>query len=79
MILHDYETGFVQDTAQNKGPQMSIQDLFFGSNNVKPRGRFEVVACRSHIPPHYSYMWECEVQRPQRMVSRRKRIQQIQS
>ncbi|CAL4899401.1 unnamed protein product [Urochloa decumbens] len=78
MIVYDYETGFVQDTAQNEGPQMSIRDVLFGSNNVRPRGRFEVVAWRSHIPPHYSYVWGCEVRRPQRMASRRKRIQQIQ-
>ncbi|EER96119.1 disease resistance protein RGA2 [Sorghum bicolor] len=79
VILHDYETGFVRETAQNEGSQMTIRDLLFGSNNVRPRGRFEVVACRSHIPPNYSYMWECEVRRPQRMISRRKRTQQIQS
>jgi len=80
VILHDYETGFVQDKAQNEGPQMGIRDLLPGSNNVTPRRRMEVVAWRSHIPPHYNYMWDCEVRRPQRMVScsRRKRIQQIQ-
>jgi hypothetical protein len=78
VVLHDYEIGFVQNKAENEGPQMSIRDLLFGSNSVRPRGRFEVVAWRSHIPPHYSYMWECEVRRSQRMVSRRKRIQQIQ-
>jgi hypothetical protein len=79
LILHSYETGFVQDTAQNEGPQISIQDLLFGTIDVRPRGRFKVVVSRSHIPPHYSYMWDCEAQRPQRMASRRKRVQQIQS
>ncbi|XP_066393522.1 putative disease resistance protein RGA3 [Miscanthus floridulus] len=74
VILHGYETGFVQDTAQNEPPQISIRDVLFGSNSVIPCGRFEVVVRRSHIPPHYSYMWDCEVRRPQGMVSRRKRI-----
>jgi hypothetical protein len=56
VIVHDYETGFVKDSAQSEVPQMSIQDLLFGSHNIRPRGRFGVLAWRSHIPPHYSYM-----------------------
>jgi hypothetical protein len=81
VILHDYETGSVQDKAQNDGPQMSIGDFLFGSNDVTPCRRMEVVAWRSHLPPHYNYVWDCGVWRPQRIVSssRRKRIQQIQS
>jgi hypothetical protein len=80
VIVHDYETGFVQDSAQSEGPQpqMSIRDLLFGSNKFRPRGRFGVLAWRSHIPPYYSYMMNCEV-RPGRLVSRKKPVQQIAS
>ncbi|CAL5076247.1 unnamed protein product [Urochloa decumbens] len=75
VILDDYQT--VSQSVE--GPQMSIRDLIFGNNNAKRlRGRFKVLAWRSHIPPHYSYMMTCEVRRPQRMLSsRKKRIQQI--
>jgi hypothetical protein len=81
VIVHDYETGFVQDSAQSEGPQpqMSIRDLLFGSNKFRPRGRFGVLAWRSHIPPYYSYMMNCEVRRPGRLVSRKKPVQQIAS
>ncbi|XP_066393678.1 putative disease resistance protein RGA3 [Miscanthus floridulus] len=79
VIVHDYETGFVQDSAQSEGPQMSIRDLLFGSSNFRPRGRFGVLAWRSHIPPHYRYMMNCEVRRPGRVVSTKKPIEQIAS
>jgi hypothetical protein len=57
---------------------MSVRDLFFGNNSsVVPHGRFKVLEWRSHIPPHCSNMMTCEVQRPQQMLSRKKRVQQI--
>ncbi|KAE8800532.1 Disease resistance protein RGA2 [Hordeum vulgare] len=45
---------------------MSVQDLFLGS--VRPRGRFKVRAWTSHLPPHYTYMLHCDVQRPRRLI-----------
>ncbi|OEL31372.1 hypothetical protein BAE44_0007609 [Dichanthelium oligosanthes] len=74
VILDDYQTGLSvhQDSAQSEGPQMSTRDLFFGTD-ARPRGRFRVLAWRSHIPPHYSYMMNCEVRRLQRR--RKKRAQ----
>nr|CAB3452484.1 unnamed protein product [Digitaria exilis] len=77
-ILDDYQTDSVgEDSAQSgDGPPMSIQDLFFGEN-VRPHGRFKVLAYRSHIPPHYSYMMTCEVRRQQRVFSSKKRIPHV--
>ncbi|XP_062188752.1 putative disease resistance protein RGA3 [Phragmites australis] len=77
VILDDYQTGSVQNSAQSEAPNMSIRDLLFG--RVRPHGRFKVLAWRSHIPPHYSYMLHCEMRRPQRTVSRKKRIQETTS
>jgi hypothetical protein len=81
VIVHDYETGFDQDSDQSEGSQsqMSIRDLLFGSSNFRPRGRFGVLAWRSHIPPHYRYMMNCEVRRSGRVISSKKPIQQIAS
>nr|CAB3452479.1 unnamed protein product [Digitaria exilis] len=82
VILDDYQTGSIKEdsTPSGEGPKMSIQDVFFGENNVRPRGRFTVLAYRSYIPPHYSYMMTCEVQRRQRVFSsRKKRIQHVAS
>uniref|UniRef100_A0A0E0E6Y7 NB-ARC domain-containing protein n=1 Tax=Oryza meridionalis TaxID=40149 RepID=A0A0E0E6Y7_9ORYZ len=39
-------------------PMVSLQDFLFGS--VKPQGKFNVLAWRSHLPPHYNYIFNCE-------------------
>ncbi|CAM0908364.1 unnamed protein product [Alopecurus aequalis] len=39
---------------------MSVQNLHFGS--VRPRENFKVHAWTSHLPPHYSYIYQCGVQ-----------------
>jgi hypothetical protein len=76
VILDDYQ--MAGSTQSEEGPQMmSVRDLLFGnSSTVVPHGRFKVLAWRSHIPPHYSYMMTCEVRRPWWMLPRKKRVQQ---
>nr|CAB3452480.1 unnamed protein product [Digitaria exilis] len=56
---------------RGEDPQLSIIDLFFGENDVRPCGRFNVLAYSSH---RYSYMMTCEVQRQHHEFSRKKRI-----
>ncbi|CAL4961662.1 unnamed protein product [Urochloa decumbens] len=40
-------------------PKITINEVQIGS--ASPRGKFEVLAWRSHIPPCYSYVLSCEV------------------
>ncbi|XP_048560180.1 disease resistance protein RGA2-like [Triticum urartu] len=72
VLFLDYET-----CSAETGPEalrmMSAQDLLFGS--VRLRGKFNVHAWTFHLPPHYSYIVHCEVQRPHRMVTSNKRYQ----
>ncbi|XP_037480978.1 disease resistance protein RGA2-like [Triticum dicoccoides] len=72
VLFLDYET-----CSAETGPEalrmMSAQDLLFGS--VRLPGKFKVHAWTSHLPPHYSYIVHCEVQRPHRMVTSNKRFQ----
>uniref|UniRef100_A0A0E0Q3F1 NB-ARC domain-containing protein n=1 Tax=Oryza rufipogon TaxID=4529 RepID=A0A0E0Q3F1_ORYRU len=67
VVLHDYQTLSVPNmvhcytnSAQSEGevPEVSMQDFLFGS--VKPQGKFKVLAWRSHLPPHYNYIFNCE-------------------
>ncbi|CAL4974322.1 unnamed protein product [Urochloa decumbens] len=41
-------------------PKITVNDVQIGS--ASPRGKFEVLAWRSQIPPYYSYVFSCEVQ-----------------
>jgi hypothetical protein len=72
VILADYQTCSAE-TEPEAPKMMSMQDLFFGS--VRPRENFKVHAWTSHLPPHYSYMFHCGIQRSRRMVGRNKRFQ----
>ncbi|KAL6647281.1 hypothetical protein ACP70R_014718 [Stipagrostis hirtigluma subsp. patula] len=56
-------------------PNISLHDVLVGG--ARPAGKFNVLAWKSPIPPHYSYVYSCEIQRPQRMVDRKKRFQNI--
>ncbi|CAL4947704.1 unnamed protein product [Urochloa decumbens] len=40
-------------------PKITINEVQIGS--ASPRGKFEVLAWRSHIPPYYNYVLSCEV------------------
>ncbi|CAL5089609.1 unnamed protein product [Urochloa decumbens] len=75
VIRDDYQTCSVRMPPQTEIPMMSIKTLLFGP--IRPHRRFKVLAWRSHIPPHYSYMLDCELWRPQRMASRKNRIEEI--
>ncbi|KAF2921200.1 putative disease resistance protein RGA3 isoform X2 [Oryza sativa Japonica Group] len=84
VVLHDYQTLSVPNmvhcytnSAQSEGevPEVSMQDFLFGS--VKPQGKFKVLAWRSHLPPHYNYIFNCEVRRPHHMVTSKKRSHKL--
>ncbi|KAM0825853.1 hypothetical protein ACQ4PT_069244 [Festuca glaucescens] len=72
VILSEYQTCSAETELEHP-EMMSVQDLLFGS--VRPRGDFKVHAWTSHLPPHYSYMFHCRIQRSRRMVTRNKRFQ----
>ncbi|XP_044318882.1 uncharacterized protein [Triticum aestivum] len=72
VLFLDYETCSAE-TGHEALRMMSAQDLLFGS--VRLRGKFKVHAWTSHLPPHYSYIVHCEVQRPRRMVTSNKCFQ----
>ncbi|EAY73973.1 hypothetical protein OsI_01858 [Oryza sativa Indica Group] len=56
--------------------QIMVQDIMFGT--ATPPGKFEVLAWRSHIPPYYSCVFDCEIKRPPTcMVSRKKKTKKI--
>uniref|UniRef100_A0ACD5VFE7 Uncharacterized protein n=1 Tax=Avena sativa TaxID=4498 RepID=A0ACD5VFE7_AVESA len=69
MVLDDYE---IPDSVHSStAPRLSVLDVLFGS--ARPRGRFDALAWKSQVPPHYSYIYSCEIQRPKCKVVRKKR------
>uniref|UniRef100_A0A0D9V0R0 NB-ARC domain-containing protein n=1 Tax=Leersia perrieri TaxID=77586 RepID=A0A0D9V0R0_9ORYZ len=84
-ILNNYQRGCNEAhnysgliTASNNisaAPQITVQDIMFGT--ATPTGQFEVLAWRSHIPPYYSCVFDCEIKRPAHMVSRKKKSKKI--
>lgn len=60
-----------QRSSQEKVPSIKINDVMFG--NVKPHGKFVVLAWKSHIPPYYSYISTCEIQKLKGTTAKRKR------
>uniref|UniRef100_A0A0E0LGE7 NB-ARC domain-containing protein n=1 Tax=Oryza punctata TaxID=4537 RepID=A0A0E0LGE7_ORYPU len=84
VILDEYQTCSVQNmvhrhtiSSQTQSnaevPRLSMQDFLFGS--VRPQGKFKVLAWRSHLPPHYNYIFNCEVRTSHHTVVRKKRSQ----
>uniref|UniRef100_A0A0D9WUW6 NB-ARC domain-containing protein n=1 Tax=Leersia perrieri TaxID=77586 RepID=A0A0D9WUW6_9ORYZ len=59
VVLYDYQTFSAENDAGV--PILSVQDFLFGS--VRPQGKFKVLGWKSHLPPHYNYMFSCEVQK----------------
>uniref|UniRef100_A0A0D3GLM1 NB-ARC domain-containing protein n=1 Tax=Oryza barthii TaxID=65489 RepID=A0A0D3GLM1_9ORYZ len=49
-------TNFARSEAEV--PMLSMQDFLFGS--VRPQGKFKVLAWKSHLPPYYNHMFNCE-------------------
>ena len=54
---HTYQTCSSQE---HDVPKITLNELQVGS--ARPRGKFEVVAWKSRIPPYYSYVLSCRVQ-----------------
>ncbi|OEL13034.1 hypothetical protein BAE44_0025947 [Dichanthelium oligosanthes] len=80
VILDDYQqmgsaAPSVRDEAGAGVPRVTAVDIMFG--RVRPRGKFDVLAWRSHLPPHYSYVVKCEMQTPKQVVARKKRAKKI--
>jgi hypothetical protein len=69
VILDNYETPSFRSDAE--APAMTVQDVLYGGARLQ--GKFDVLASRSHLPPHYYYVFNCEVRTPQRVVSRKKK------
>ena len=55
-------------------PKISVQDIILGCGGTLPRGKFDALAWRSCMAPYYSYTITCEVQAPQPMAERKKRV-----
>ncbi|KAG2591288.1 putative disease resistance protein RGA3 [Panicum virgatum] len=53
---HTYQTCSSQE---HDVPKITLNELQVGS--ARPRGKFEVVAWKSRIPPYYSYVLSCRV------------------
>uniref|UniRef100_A0ACD5U129 Uncharacterized protein n=1 Tax=Avena sativa TaxID=4498 RepID=A0ACD5U129_AVESA len=58
LLLHGgYQKG---PASHSEVPRISVVDLLSGTWSAMPRGKFEVLAWRSHIPPYYIYTSDCE-------------------
>jgi hypothetical protein len=63
--------GQFERSAEEEVPKISFRDVFYG--NVKPRGKFEILLCRSRIPPYYSYVNSSEIREVKAAGAKRKR------
>ncbi|XP_062188666.1 putative disease resistance RPP13-like protein 1 [Phragmites australis] len=76
VILDDYETSSADHGGGVATTTMTVQEVLLGT--ARPRGKFDVLAWRSPIPPHFSYFFGCEIRRrPRHVVAGKKRIQKI--
>ncbi|OEL38068.1 hypothetical protein BAE44_0000913 [Dichanthelium oligosanthes] len=57
LVFNDYQVV----SAQNEAPLITFQEVLLGI--VEPHGKFDVVAWKSPIPPHYTYIFSCEIQK----------------
>ncbi|KAK3124282.1 hypothetical protein QOZ80_7BG0584400 [Eleusine coracana subsp. coracana] len=67
VICHQYQ----QRSSEEEVPSIGIHDVIYG--RVKPHGKFEVLVCRSQIPPYHSYVYICEIQELKTVGAKRKR------
>ncbi|KAM0850880.1 hypothetical protein ACQ4PT_052772 [Festuca glaucescens] len=65
-----------QSDSSEEVPRISMRDILLERGGTLPRGEFEAVAWRSHIPPYYNYTISCKLQEPQLTVGRKKRVHQ---
>lgn len=63
---HHRVVGFDHEEA----PKITIDEVMYG--RVTPKGKFEAVWWRSHLPPHYSYITTCEIHDSKCMDGREK-------
>jgi hypothetical protein len=73
LILGKYETASFHSEAE--APPVMMEDVLYGG--ARPRGKFHLLASKSHLPPYYNYVLNCEVRTPRRVVTRRKRYRKI--
>ncbi|CAN6203490.1 unnamed protein product [Urochloa humidicola] len=55
----------------NDAPKIKLLDIQTGG--AETHGKFEVVVCRSRIPPYHSYLVSCEMETPNLMAKKKKR------
>ncbi|TVU40549.1 hypothetical protein EJB05_14016, partial [Eragrostis curvula] len=67
VIYHHYH----QRLSEEDVPKITTMDLIYG--NVKPRGIFDALLWRSHIPPYHSYVCTCEIGELKTTGAKRKR------
>ncbi|TKW30305.1 hypothetical protein SEVIR_2G027200v4 [Setaria viridis] len=60
-----------QHPSEEEIPKIKFQDVLCGS--VMPRGKFDVLAWRSRIPPYHSYVYTCKIEGPKTRAVKRKR------
>ncbi|CAL5034496.1 unnamed protein product [Urochloa decumbens] len=66
VLQHQY-----QRLSEEEVPEIRIlDDVMYGS--MKPHGKFEALAWRSEIPPYYSYVFVCEIQKIKSTAAKRK-------
>ncbi|CAN6210047.1 unnamed protein product [Urochloa humidicola] len=73
VVVKIYQTASTHGDAT--APKISVQDAILG--RARPQGNFAALAWRSHIPPHYNYVFSCEQRMPVTAVSRKKRTQKV--
>ncbi|TVU41079.1 hypothetical protein EJB05_14570, partial [Eragrostis curvula] len=53
-------------------PKVSLRDVLFGG--ARPQGKFDVLAWKSPVPPHYRYAYSCEIRSSHSTVARKNRL-----
>ncbi|OEL14388.1 hypothetical protein BAE44_0024593 [Dichanthelium oligosanthes] len=53
-------------SVDGEAPMIPLQDVLF--RGARRQGKFDVLGWKSHIPPYYSYAYNCEILRPQCMA-----------
>ncbi|CAL5080067.1 unnamed protein product [Urochloa decumbens] len=73
VVVKTYQTASTH--GDGTAPKVSVQDIILG--RARPQGKFAALAWRSHIPPHYNYVFSCEQRMPVCAVTRKKRTQKV--
>ncbi|TVU16968.1 hypothetical protein EJB05_32972, partial [Eragrostis curvula] len=60
VVRNQYQTSF----DHGEVPTITFEDVLFGS--VECRGRVQVLAWRSQIPPHKNHIFSCDIRKPRR-------------